>query len=131
MALKTSEAAHQNVRPFWALPDELDRRGQTIVLTVLAVLCLPLLVVPPETSMDTAALFDDPTRDRLAEETAAEGLSGFLVVRVRHDDSGPLTTNLSRVHHLMDIEAGALSGEGAYAFDVQHTWIERVETPFA
>ena len=131
MALKTSEAAHQNVRPFWALPDELDRRGQTIVLTVLAVLCLPLLVVPPETSMDTAALFDDPTRDRLAEETAAEGLSGFLIVRVRHDDSGPLTTNLSRVHHLMDIEAGALSGEGAYAFDVEHTWIERVETPFA
>ena len=49
MALKTSEAAHQNVRPFWALPDELDRRGQTIVLTVLAVLCLPLLDVPPET----------------------------------------------------------------------------------
>ena len=131
VALKTSEAAHQDVRPFWALPDELDRRGQTIVLTVLAVLCLPLLVVPPETSMDTAALFDDPTRDRLAEETAAEGLSGFLVVRVRHDDSGPLTTNLSRVHHLMDIEAGALSGEGAYAFDVEHTWIERVETPFA
>ena len=119
------------MRPFWALPDELDRRGQTIVLTVLAVLCLPLLVVPPETSMDTAALFDDPTRDRLAEETAAEGLSGFLIVRVRHDDSGPLTTNLSRVHHLMDIEAGALSGEGAYAFDVEHTWIERVETPFA
>jgi hypothetical protein len=31
----------------------------------------------------------------------------------------------------MDIEAGVLRGEGAYAFDVEHTWIERLETPFA
>ena len=131
MALKTGEAVHRNVRPPWALPDELDRRGQAIVLIVLAVLCLPLLVIPPEASMDTAALFDDPARDRLAEETTSEGLSGFLIVRVRHDDAGPLTTNLSRVHEIMDIEAGVLRGEGAYAFDVEHTWIERLETPFA
>ena len=117
------------MRPFWALPDELDRRGQNHCADRARRTCLPLLVVPPETSMDTAALFDDPTRDRLAEETAAEGLSGFLIVRVRHDDSGP-DNEPFRVHHLMDIEAGAL-GEGAYAFDVEHTWIERVETPFA
>jgi len=131
VALKTGEAVHRNVRPPWALPEELDRRGQAIVLTVLAVLCLPLLVIPPESSMDTAALFDDPARDRLAEEATSEGLSGFLIVRVRHDDAGPLTTNLSRVHALMDIESGVLQGEGAYAFDVEHTWIERLETPFA
>lgn len=131
MALKTRGAVQRNVRPSWVLPDELDRRGQAVVLTVLAVLCLPLLVIPPEASMDTAALFDDPARDRLTNEASTEGLSGFLIVRVRHDDSGPLTTNLSRVHDLMDIEAGAISAEGEYAFDVEHTWIERLETPFA
>ena len=79
MALKTRGAVQRNVRPSWVLPDELDRRGQAVVLTVLAVLCLPLLVIPPEASMDTAALFDDPARDRLTNEASTEGLSGFLL----------------------------------------------------
>ena len=109
-----------------------DNRMKLIVLISLCILSLPTIISPPQTSMATEAIFEDPAMQRIKSEGNDSTISAYLIIRVQHEDLGPLTSNFSRVEQLLDIEQEArTSTDSNYSFDSNKVYIQRLETPFS
>ena len=109
-----------------------DKRMKLIVLISLCILSLPTIISPPQTSMATEAIFEDPAMQRIKSEGNDSTISAYLIIRVQHEDLGPLTSNFSRVEQLLDIEQEArTSTDSNYSFDSNKVYIQRLETPFS
>lgn len=82
--------------------------------------------------MSTDTLFDDPALKRIDEEGNDSTTDSNLIIRIQHKDSGPITSNFTRVTTLMEIENSA-SGQipNNYSFDAEKVYIKRLETPFS
>ncbi len=103
-----------------------------IVLISLCILSLPAIITPPQTSMATEAIFEDPAMQRIKSEGNDSTISAYLIIRVQHEDLGPLTSNFSRVEQLFNIEQEARTSTNSnYSFDSNKVYIQRLETPFS
>ena len=103
-----------------------------IVLISLCILSLPAIISPPQTSMATEAIFEDPAMQRIKSEGNDSTISAYLIIRVQHEDLGPLTSNFSRVEQLFNIEQEARTSTNSnYSFDSNKVYIQRLETPFS
>ncbi len=108
------------------------KRMKLIVLISLCILSLPAIISPPQTSMATEAIFEDPAMQRIKSEGNDSTISAYLIIRVQHEDLGPLTSNFSRVEQLYNIEQEArTSTDSNYSFDSNKVYIKRLETPFS
>ncbi len=106
---------------------------QTRLALVVAMLACSglLLVYPVEPSMTSEMLFDDEVDKRIKAESVAETTRSQLTLRIRHDDGGRITDDLSRVQDLMQLEQDAMGGSNPdTAWDDESNWIARMETPF-
>ena len=109
-----------------------DKRMKLIVLISLCILSLPAIITPPQTSMATEAIFEDPAMQRIKSEGNDSTISAYLIIRVQHEDLGPLTSNFSRVEQLFNIEQEARTSTNSnYSFDSNKVYIQRLETPFS
>ena len=109
-----------------------DKRMKLIVLISLCILSLPAIISPPQTSMATEAIFEDPAMQRIKSEGNDSTISAYLIIRVQHEDLGPLTSNFSRVEQLFNIEQEARTSTNSnYSFDSNKVYIQRLETPFS
>ena len=76
-------------------------------------------------------LFEDEVDARIRAESVDDA-NEQLILRLRHDDGGRLTNNLTRVQMLMHLEQEALSGSNAsIAWQGEHTSFYRLVTPFS
>ena len=103
-----------------------------IALIVAMLACSGLLLIyPVEPTMTSEMLFDDEVDKRIKAESVSETTRSQLVLRIRHDDGGRLTDDLSRVQDLMQLEQDAMGGSNPdTAWDDEENWIEHIETPF-
>ena len=109
-----------------------EKGMKLIVLVSLCILSLPTIISPPQTSMATEAIFEDPAMQRIKSEGNDSTISAYLIIRVQHEDLGPLTSNFSRVEQLFNIEQEArTSTDSTYSFDSNKVYIQRLETPFS
>ena len=100
------------------------KRMKLIVLISLCILSLPAIISPPQTSMATEAIFEDPAMQRIKSEGNDSTISAYLIIRVQHEDLGPLTSNFSRVEQLYNIEQEArTSTDSNYSFDSNKVYI--------
>ena len=73
-----------------------------IVIIITLVLCSGLnFIYPAELTINTDVLFEDNVLQRIEKESDDRN---DLILLINHDDDGPLTNNLSRVQHLLDLE---------------------------
>lgn len=110
----------------------VDNRAKIAILAVLCILCIPVLFQPPSPSMASSTIFDDPALDEIQQSSTDDTIGKNLIIRIQHKDSGPLTSNFSRVQTLLDIEQHALNGDDErFTFDSSKVYIHRLETPFS
>ena len=102
----------------------------SLVVGMLACSAL-LLVSPVEPTMTSDIMFDDEVQNRIKEESIAQSTRSQLILRIRHDDGGRITDNLSRVQALLQLEHELMAKSNPEtAWDDEHNWVERLETPF-
>ena len=107
-------------------------RTKVAIVLVLCLFSLPVFLEPPAPNMAGSTIFDDPALSEIERSSSDDTIGKNLLVRIQHEDSGPLTSNFSRVMTLMDIERGALGGnDSTYSFDSPKVFIHRLETPFS
>ena len=100
-----------------------------------------LLFNPIEPKMNTEVIFDDEAMMKI-REGSTEDENYQLVLRIRHDEGGLLTNNLTRVQDLLQLESEFLDGsnpdtswdsciaENAEDCEYSSLNIDRVITPF-
>ena len=100
-----------------------------------------LLFNPIEPKMNTQVIFDDEAMVKI-REGSTEDENYQLVLRIRHDEGGLLTNNLSRVQELLQLENELLDGSNPDTSwdscieddprdcDFSSLSIDRVITPF-
>ena len=59
--------------------------AKPIVVLIMAIMAMPLLISPPEASMTTDNIFDDPALERVKTESNDRTTSEQLLVRISHD----------------------------------------------
>ena len=74
-----------------------------------------------------------PALERVKTQSSDSTTSDNLLVRVFHDNGGPLTGNFSRVSQLLAIENGARSLEEESNFSMNHdnVYLKRLESPIS
>jgi hypothetical protein len=94
--------------------------------------CAGLLIANPvEPAMNAAILFDDVVDQRIEEESVGLSRRSNLVLRIRHDDGGLLTSDLDRVQALMMLEQEALDGSNPdTAWEAEDIRFDHIQTPF-
>ena len=90
-----------------------------------------LFAYPVNPKMNTEVIFDDEAAIRMREEGVQEE-NYQLVLRFRHDEGGQITSDLSRVQDLIQLEAEFLDGTNPLtSWDHDTLYIDRVVTPFS
>ena len=91
-----------------------------------------LFAYPVNPKMNTEVIFDDQAAIRMREE-GVQDENYQLVLRFKHDEGGQMTSNLSRVQELMQLEEEFHDGSNS-----QTSWeydslvrVDRVVTPFS
>lgn len=108
------------------------RRTKVVIVLALCLFSVPVFLQPPDPNMAGSTIFDDPALNEIEESSTDDTIGKNLLVRIQHEDAGPLTSNFSRVMALMDIEQSALGGnDSTYSFDSPKVFIHRLETPFS
>ena len=120
-------------------------RPEQLRLTLLVGMLLSaglLFFHPVEPKMNTEVIFDDEAVIRINDERIG-GENHQLVLRIRHDEGGLVTNNLSRVQDLLQLEIELLDGSNPQtswescshndSTECQYgsLYIERVVTPFS
>ena len=110
--------------------EHMSGMAKPIVVLIMAIMAMPLLISPPEASMTTDNIFDDQALERVKTESNDRTTSEQLLVRISHDDGGPLTGNFSRVNQLLSIE-NSINNEESSAFKLNHNevYLKRLESP--
>lgn len=103
-----------------------------LALVVGMLLSAGLLITNPiDPQMNTEVIFDDEAMIRIKDESV-EGKSHQLVLRFRHDDGDQITSNLTRVQELMQLENEFIDGTNPdTAWSKKSFIIQRMVTPFA
>ena len=90
-----------------------------------------LFSYPVNPKMNTEVIFDDQAAIRMREEGVQEE-NYQLVLRFSHDEGGQITSNLSRVQDLMQLEEEFLDGSNPQtSWGYDNLYIDRVITPFS
>ena len=90
-----------------------------------------LFAYPVNPKMNTEVIFDDEAAMRMREEGVQEE-NYQLVLRFRHDEGGQITSNLSRVQYLMQLEEEFLDGSNPEtSWEYENLYIDRIITPFS
>jgi hypothetical protein len=101
------------------------------VVLVLLLGCGLLVPFPVEPTLSTELLFAAEVETRLEDESSSK-LTGQLVLRINHDDGEWLTSNLSRVQSLLQLEQEAIDGSNPdTSWDVEGIRFGRIESPFS
>ena len=107
-------------------------RIKHVIIALLLTGCLLAIVNPPSPSLSTKVIFDDEASNRISEQSDGGKLNQQLIIRISHEDQGPLTSNFSRVQDLFSIESDLISGDNRnLSYDSTTTFINRLETPFS
>ena len=107
-------------------------RIKHVIITLLLTGCLLAIINPPSPSLSTKVIFDDEASNRISEQSDGGKLNQQLIIRISHEDQGPLTSNFSRVQDLFSIESDLISGDNRnLSYDSTTTFINRLETPFS
>ena len=69
----------------------MSKKAKIVIISVLIILTIPVLFSPPDATMSTEKIFDDPVIQRLDEQSNDSTTSDQLIVRISHEDKGPLT----------------------------------------
>ena len=110
----------------------MSKSPKLIVVVVLAIMAIPLFISPPEASMATDNIFDDQALNRVKTESSDRTTSEQLLVRVAHDEGGPLTSNFSRVKELLSIESSINNGVATdFSLDHDEVYLKRLESPIS
>ena len=105
-------------------------RIKQVILALLLSGCLLAIINPPSPSLSTNVIFDDEASIRITEQSDDGKLNQQLIVRISHEDEGPLTSNFTRVLDLLSIENSLRLGDDSnYSYDSKTTFIDRLETP--
>ena len=90
-----------------------------------------LFAYPVNPKMNTEVIFDDEAAMRIREEGVQEE-NYQLVLRFRHDEGGQITSNLTRVQELMQLEYEFLDGSNPEtSWEYESLYIDRIVTPFS
>ena len=107
-------------------------RIKHVIITLLLTGCLLAIINPPSPSLSTKVIFDDEASNRISEQSDGGKLNQQLIIRISHEDQGPLTSNFSRIQELFSIESDLISGDNRnLSYDSKITFINRLETPFS
>ncbi len=107
-------------------------RIKHVIIALLLTGCLLAIINPPSPSLSTKVIFDDEASNRISEQSDGGKLNQQLIIRISHEDQGPLTSNFSRVQDLFSIESDLISGDNRnLSYDSTTTFINRLETPFS
>ena len=107
-------------------------RIKHVIIALLLTGCLLAIINPPSPSLSTKVIFDDEASNRISEQSDGGKLNQQLIIRISHEDQGPLTSNFSRVQELFSIESDLISGDNRnLSYDSKITFINRLETPFS
>ena len=87
----------------------MSSTAKPAVVVLLCLMALPLVNSAPQASMATEYIFDDPALERMKAQSNDSTTSNQLIVRISHDDMGPLTHNFTRVNELLMIETAITS----------------------
>ena len=110
----------------------MSEMSKRIVIGCLIVMTIPVFISTPQASMSTDNLFDDPALERVKTQSSDTTTSDNLLVRVLHDNGGPLTGNFSRVSQLLDIENAARSSqESNFTMNHENVYLKRLESPIS
>ena len=69
-------------------------RIKQVILALLLSGCLLAIINPPSPSLSTNVIFDDEASIRITEQSDDGKLNQQLIVRISHEDEGPLTSIL-------------------------------------
>ena len=90
-----------------------------------------LFAYPVNPKMNTEVIFDDQSAIRMREE-GIQDETYQLVLRFSHDEGGQITSNLSRVQDLMQLEEEFLDGSDPQtSWEYDNLYIDRIITPFS
>ena len=90
-----------------------------------------LFAYPVNPKMNTEVIFDDQAAIRMREE-GVQDENYQLVLRFKHDEGGLITSNLSRVQELMQLEEEFLDGTNPQtSWEYDALYIDRIITPFS
>ncbi|MDE0707827.1 MAG: hypothetical protein OSB33_02645 [Candidatus Poseidoniales archaeon] len=90
-----------------------------------------LFAYPVNPKMNTEVIFDDEAAMRMRDEGIQEE-NYQLVLRFKHDEGGQITSNLSRVQELMQLEEEFLDGTNPQtAWEYDELYIDRIITPLS
>ena len=103
-----------------------------LALVVGMLLSAGLLITNPiDPQMNTEVIFDDEAMIRIKDQSI-EGVSYQLVLRFQHDDGDQITSNLTRVQELMQLENEFIDGTNPDTAWQEKTFtIQRMVTPFS
>ena len=108
-----------------------ERLRLALLLALLASSAV-LFIAPPELAMNSERMVDDPIKQRIEQESAGDAKKSMLVLRIKHDDGGLVSNNLTRVHALLQLEQDILSGSDPQTAWIEtHVWIHRIESPIS
>ena len=110
----------------------MSGKAKIAIISVLIILTIPVLFSPPDATMSTEKIFDDPVIQRLDEQSNDSTTSDQLIVRISHEDKGPLTSNFTRVQQLLNIESMAKNNhESNFSLDHETVFLKRLESPLS
>lgn len=110
----------------------MSRTAKPAVVVLLCLMALPLVNSAPQASMATEYIFDDPALERMKAQSNDSTTSNQLIVRISHDDMGPLTHNFTRVNELLMIETAITSSsESNYSLNHDAVFLKRLESPIS
>ena len=90
-----------------------------------------LFSYPVNPKMNTEVIFDDEAAMRMREDGVQEE-NYQLVLRFRHDQGGQMTSNLTRVQALMQLEVEFNDGTNPQtSWEYDSLYIDRLVTPFS
>ena len=110
----------------------MSEKAKIAIISVLIILTIPVLFSPPNATMTTEKIFEDPVIQRLDEQSNDSSTSNQLIVRISHEDKGPLTSNFTRVQQLLNIESMAKNNqESDFSLDHEAVFLNRLESPIS
>tara|TARA_B110000438_G_scaffold240641_1_gene239391 strand:- start:686 stop:2860 length:2175 start_codon:yes stop_codon:yes gene_type:complete len=90
-----------------------------------------MFAYPVNPKMNTEVIFDDEAAMRMRDEGIQEE-NYQLVLRFKHDEGGQITSNLSRVQELMQLEEEFLDGTNPQtSWEYDGLYIDRIITPLS
>jgi len=108
-----------------------ERLRLALLLALLASSAV-LFFAPPELAMNSERMVDDPIKQRIEQESVGDAKKSMLVLRIKHDDGGLVSNNLTRVQALLQLEQEILSGSDPQTAWIEpHVWIHRIESPIS